>query len=58
MKTPFLLFIAILGIIVAVINVYEIIKNSNTNGWGVGFGVLTFIVFFVWAILETSNASG
>ena len=46
----FLILAAIVGLIVAVINLYEIIRNPLTKGWGVGCGLLAFIVFGVWAI--------
>ena len=50
MKSFFILA-AIVGLIVAVINVYEIIRNPLTKGWGFGLGLFTFVVFGLWAII-------
>jgi len=46
-----LILAAIVGLIVAIINFYEIIRNPLTKGWGVGLGLLAFVVFGVWAII-------
>ena len=54
----FLIIASVVGLIIAVTNFNNIIKVPSTKGWGVGWGLLAFVVFGVWAIiLDISNAS-
>jgi len=47
----FLIIASVVGLIIAVTNFNNIIKVPSTKGWGVGCGLLAFVVFGVWAII-------
>ena len=42
--------LAFIGAFAAGINFSEIVKDPSTKGWGVGFGLLAFVGFGLWAI--------